>query len=174
MNNTDEPMTSSAHAPAAMVLTLARVGAVVMAILVVAYLVWDAQVTANPEQVPTVPAAAGTTGDGVQDKDADATTVGLEAAGPEVLMPSSKRGVLMFSSKFAPVDFFGKSNDNGTQAKNPPILLSGSKSALLPSSKVIVLPSSKSGRPFSGGPPDEVKKVPTEKLKNKKGLGKKD
>lgn len=155
MSNTDEPTTPSAAAPASTALTLARIGAVVMAISVVAYLVWDAQVTANPEQTPVVPAA------GADGEDALSEDPGATQAGREVLMPSSK---------FAPVDIFGPSGNNGKPNQDGEILLSGSKSGLLPSSKVIVLPSSKSGRPIPAAS-DEMKKVVKElreKLKDKK------
>lgn len=129
-----------------LLLSVARVAAVVMAIGVVSYLVWDAQEEAQPEQVPVVPAAGGALAEQQSEpSDQDAVL--------EVLMPSSKRGVLMPSSKFAPLDFFAPAgtNQNGVEAKSAvdgqEVLLSGSKSGLLPSSKVIVLPSSKSGRP---------------------------
>jgi len=128
-----------------LLLSVARVGAVVMAIGIVSYLVWDAQKEAQPEQGSAAPADGGALAQQKEQDDLEATK--------EVLMPSSKRGVLLPSSKFAPVDFFGpaSTNNNAGEAQKgvegDGVLLSGSKSGLLPSSKVIVLPSSKSGRP---------------------------
>jgi hypothetical protein len=135
MNNTNEPIPvnqdlQSAKAPASVALTLARTGAIVMAISIVSYLVWTAQATANPgPQQPATDAEQG--GDAVP-----------PPAGSDVLMPSSK---------FAPVDIFDPSNNTRAPLNHSELLLPGSKSALLPSSK--------SGRPMSPEMADQIQKI---------------
>lgn len=118
----------------------AQVAAIVLAVSVVSYLVWDAQRVADRQdgRTPGVVPAGGANDGGAAGRD--------EATGGEneVLLPSSERltlspkpdVVLLPSSKSRVVDdsqsFFTDGSD---------ITLSGSKSGVLPSSKFLVLPS---------------------------------
>ena len=118
--------------PSALV-TLARIGAIALAIGVVAYLVWRAQSNAAPatpeEPVPAAVPAASPSTDG-------------DNAPQLILLPSSKDpgpDTLLPSSKFAPLP-----SSKSPQVQREPLLFS-SKSLVIENEAL--LPSSKSGRP---------------------------
>lgn len=171
MNSTEQP-TPDGAAPSSL-LPMARVFAIVLAVSIVSLLVWDAQQSAQPERVPEQGPVEGDAG--------KAAVAQQPEKGPsvdDVLMSSSKSDVLMPSSKFAPVDFFSSGEEKGVvetgEVKSPlkQPLLYGSKSGLLPSSKVIVLPSSKSGRPLQADDPEVMKLLESIRKKQAEEAGK--
>lgn len=120
-------------------LTLARIGAVAMSILVVGYLIWRAQSNSQPNQPENPPA-------GASQPD--------QAAGGESNVLDLPENMLSTSKAFSPdLPLLPSSKDPG-----PDTLMPSSKFAPLPSSKSIVIEeitedeallfSSKSGRPI--------------------------
>ncbi|MFT4839677.1 MAG: hypothetical protein ACI8UD_003575 [Planctomycetota bacterium] len=139
MSNTNAP--TSSPAPAGK--TFAQIVAVVLAISVVCYLVWDTQATADKQlQLQQQ-----------QQQSGAVAPAGAPQASPlnnipvtlnQVLLPSSKRGVI---------------NDSGTFFTDGPAATpSASESGMLFSSKFLVMPSSQSKPPL--GPADDVLVTP--------------
>lgn len=132
MSNTNAP--TSSPAPAGK--TFAQMVAVVLAISVVCYLVWETQATADKQLQ-------------LQQQSGAVAPAGTPPASPPNNIPVTPNQVLLPSSKL------GVINDSGTfLIDGPAATPSASESGMLFSSKFLVMPSSQAKPPL--GPADDV------------------